>query len=161
MLPVGRIGIRAERGDNRMSRLTKDEQITLMTLWAIFRSPLMIGGDLPSNDDFTLKLLTNREAIQVNQNSTGNRELFARGNQIAWVAEVPSSKDKYLAIFNIGDGSEPVKITVSWEELGLKDRALRVRDLWLGRDLGIFQQETAALVNRHGAQLYRLSSLPE
>ncbi|MBI1782633.1 MAG: glycoside hydrolase family 27 protein, partial [Sphingobacteriales bacterium] len=47
MLPLGHIGIRAERGANRMSHFTKDEQITLMTLWCIFRSPLMFGGDLP------------------------------------------------------------------------------------------------------------------
>lgn len=81
MLPLGRIAIRGERGNDRMSLLTRDEQVTLMTLWAIFRSPLMMGGDLPSNDEFTLKLLTNREVLAVNQQSTKNRELYARGNR--------------------------------------------------------------------------------
>ena len=51
MLPLGQIGIRAERGDPRMSLLTHDEQSTLMTLWSIARSPLMFGGNLPDNDD--------------------------------------------------------------------------------------------------------------
>ncbi len=51
MLPLGRIGIRAERGADRQSLFTRDEQVTLMTLWSISRSPLMFGGDLPSNDD--------------------------------------------------------------------------------------------------------------
>ena len=54
MLPLGRIGIRAERGIDRQSLFTHDEQITLMTLWSIFRAPLMFGGDLPTSDDFTL-----------------------------------------------------------------------------------------------------------
>ena len=47
MLPLGHIGIRAERGEPRDSRLTQAERVTLMTLWVIARSPLMIGGDLP------------------------------------------------------------------------------------------------------------------
>lgn len=67
MLPLGRIGVRAERGDDRRSRFTADEQQTLMSLWAIARSPLMFGGDLPSNDDATLKLITNDEVLAVNQ----------------------------------------------------------------------------------------------
>ena len=57
MLPLGRIGIRAERGDDRMTRFTRDEQRTMVTLWSIARSPLMLGGDLPGNDAFTESLL--------------------------------------------------------------------------------------------------------
>ena len=67
MLPLGHIGIRAERGDPRMSLLTKDEQRTLMTLWSVARSPLMFGGHLPDNDEFTLGLITNDEVLAVNQ----------------------------------------------------------------------------------------------
>ena len=65
MLPLGKIGIRAERGQPRLTGFTKDEQYTLMTLFAIFRSPLMFGGDLPGNDKFTLSLLTNRDVLEV------------------------------------------------------------------------------------------------
>jgi len=61
---------------------------------------LILGGNLPNNDAFTLSLLTNDEAIAVNQNSTGNRELFERAGFRGWVAEVPGSPDKYLAVFN-------------------------------------------------------------
>src|SRR5258708_36468716 len=57
MLPLGHLGIKAERGNDRMSLFSKDEQYTVMTLWCIFKSPLMFGGDLPGNDSFTLSLL--------------------------------------------------------------------------------------------------------
>jgi alpha-galactosidase len=67
MLPLGRTAIRGERGEDRMTNFTEDEQRTLMTLWAIARSPLMYGGDLPSNDAFSLSLMTNQEVIEVNQ----------------------------------------------------------------------------------------------
>jgi len=55
---------------------------------------------MPNNDAFTLALLTNDEVLAVNQSSTGNRQVFSRNNQIAWVADVPDSKDKYVALFN-------------------------------------------------------------
>ena len=88
MLPLGHIGIRAERGDPRMSLLTHDEQLTLMTLWSIARSPLMFGGHLPDNDEFTLELITNDEVLAVNQKASRSKELFTRDNQVAWVADM-------------------------------------------------------------------------
>ena len=160
MLPLGRIGIRAERGNDRMSRLTKDEQITLMTLWCIFRSPLMFGGDLPSNDDFTLSLITNSEVLAVNQNSTDNRELFNRQGHIAWTANVPNSRDKYVALFNTHDSaSESEKteqVRVIFKDIGLETQCA-VRDLWAKKDLGVFSDVFADAIPCHGAGLYRIS----
>ncbi len=56
MLPLGHIAINTP-GHNKFSRysnFTKDEQITMMTLWCIFRSPLMLGAELRDNDKWTL-----------------------------------------------------------------------------------------------------------
>lgn len=155
MLPLGRIAIRGERGNDRMSLLTKDEQVSLMTLWAIFRSPLMMGGDLPSSNEFTRSLLTNREVLLVNQQSAGSHELFRRDNQVAWVADLPRSKDRYLAVFNLGD-DQPSEIKVGLKKLELPAKC-RVRDLWRHQDLGVVRDEIISTVNPHGAQLYRIS----
>jgi len=155
MLPLGRIGIRAERGDDRRTRLTRDEQYSLMSLWCIFRSPLMMGGDLPSNDEFTLALLTNEEALAVNQRSTGNRELFTRGSQIAWIADVPGSESKYLALFNIADDA-PALIEVAFDDLGLSGPCL-VRDLWQKKDLGANEKAFEAIIPVHGGGLFKVS----
>ncbi|MCP5521723.1 MAG: NPCBM/NEW2 domain-containing protein [Verrucomicrobiales bacterium] len=95
MLPLGILDL-----GRRSTRFTPDEQVTLMTLWSIARSPLMHGGDMTKMDESTLALLTNDEVLAVNQDSTGNRPLFHRGNEIAWVAGVPGSTDRYLAVFN-------------------------------------------------------------
>jgi hypothetical protein len=95
MIPFGTIGM------GRKTLFTPQEHYTLMTLWCIARSPLMLGADLTKLDDFTLGLLNNDEVLAVNQNSTNNRQLF-RDDQgrIGWIADVPGSKDKYLALFN-------------------------------------------------------------
>jgi DNA-directed RNA polymerase subunit N (RpoN/RPB10) len=152
MLPLGRLGGPGARNCG----LTKDEQIALMTLWAIFRSPLMFGGDLPGNDEFTLSLITNDEVLAVNRNSTANRPLFTRNDLIAWTADVPGSADKYVAMFNIGKDEEPAEISVVFEDLGLKPKC-GVRDLWTHKDLGEFEKEFTQKIPRHGGGLYRVS----
>ena len=98
MLPLGTLDL-----GRRTTHFTSEEQGTLMTLWSIARSPLMLGADLTKLDPSTLALLTNEEVLAVNQASSQNRPLFERDGLIAWVAEVPGSADKYLALFNARD----------------------------------------------------------
>jgi alpha-galactosidase len=110
MLPLGHIGIRAERGNDRMSLLTHEEQQTLMTLWCISRSPLMVGGDLPTSDEFTLSLLTNDDVLAVNQHATGSHQVTATADQIVWEADGPAGQ-KYVALFNTGETPQTVQIS--------------------------------------------------
>ncbi len=152
MLPIGVL----QMGKNK-THFSQDEQITLLSLWSIARSPLMIGADLTKLDDFTLSLLTNDEVIAVNQHSSNNHELFHRDGFYGWVADVPGSGDKYLALFNTRATSEtnaPVPVKLS--ELGF-DGSSRVRDLWQNKDLGVAANEFAPVINAHGAGLYRVS----
>jgi hypothetical protein len=160
MIPLGHLGVRAERGDDRMAGLTPDEQYTLMTLFAISRSPLMFGGNLPGNDDFTLSLITNKEVLEVNQGSSNNKELFNNNELIAWIADNPKTGGKYLALFNARDPSGPAatdssQISVNLSGLGLKTSCI-IRDLWTGADLGRFRNEFSPYIHYHGAGLYRL-----
>jgi len=155
MLPLGKIGIRAERGDPRMSLLTHDEQITLMTLWSIARSPLMFGGNLPDNDDFTQSLITNDEVLAVNQEGAASRQLFARENQVAWVADAPGTSAKYVAVFNLGDAAEE-QVRINWTDVGLGGTCV-VRDLWARKDIGIIDNGAVFHVKPHAAALYRVA----
>jgi alpha-galactosidase len=155
MLPLGHIGIRAERGDPRMSLLTHDEQTTLMTLWSIARSPLMFGGNLPDNDAFTLSLMTNDEVLATDQKASSSKQLFSNGNQVAWVAELPGSKAKYVAVFNIGD-TETEQVRINWSDLGLPAKCL-VRDLWTHKDGGNAQEGRAFEVKPHASGFYRIT----
>ena len=106
MLPFGHL---KTWESNRNSKFTHDEQYTVMTLWSIARSPLIMGGNMPDNDAFTLALMTNDEVLAVNQKSTNNKQLFAINNntQYAWVADIPGSKDKYVALFNASPAPPP------------------------------------------------------
>jgi len=121
MLPLGVIQMGRAK-----TRFTPDEQVTLMSLWSIARSPLMLGADLTKLDEATLALITNEEVLRVNQASAGNRELFRRDGRFGWIADVPGSKSKYVGLFNTRVGATAVPVKVS--ELGL-GQEVSVRDL--------------------------------
>ena len=153
MLPLGVVSL------GRRTRLTRDEQFTLMSLWSICRSPLIFGGDMTKMDDFTLSLLTNKEVLAVDQSSSGGRQLFNRDGLIAWTADVPNSKDKYVALFNTRNAvsnEAGMKVSLPLKEAGFEGKC-RVRDLWQQKDLGEFENEFAPEINWHGAGLYRVS----
>ncbi len=154
MLPLGKIGIRAERGKPRNSAFTKDEQFTLMTLFAIFRSPLMFGGNLPDNDEFTLSLITNRDVLNVNQFSANNRQLYRQNDLIVWTADNPRKEEKYVAFFNAGELPQ-AEIKVTFDQLGLTGKH-SVKDLWTGKNLGKFTGSFSSVINRHGAGLFKI-----
>jgi hypothetical protein len=120
----------------------------------------MFGGDLPSNDDFTTSLITNKDVLDVNQNSVNGKQLFRENDLMAWTADDPKTGDKYLALFNASDSSDPVpadkeNIKVKFDQLGLTGTHT-VTDLWSGEKLGEFTSEFSRTINRHGAGLYRI-----
>ncbi len=121
MLPMGHI-IRAERGPERMSAFTKDELVTMMTLWSIFRSPMMFGGHLPDTDPFSLSLLQNKEVLGVHQSSSNNRPLFNLNGAVAWTADDPKTGDKYLAVFNAADPAPIFEEKAFWNS-GIVDKS--------------------------------------
>ncbi len=153
MLPLGKLRVTDKNADVH-SKLTPDEQQTVMTLWSIFRSPLIFGGDLPSNDAATLALITNPEVIAVDQHSTGNHQLPPRGNIRVWVANVPGGKDRYVALFNLGEITE--KLVLGWYEIGIQAPNMQLRDLWSRTALGQAAKLRVEL-RPHASALYRLS----
>ena len=159
MLPVGRIALRAERGADRLSRLTLDEQRTMLTLWCVSRSPLMLGCDLPSSPPETLALLTNTDLLDVLNASRNNRELLRDGDLVLWAAESTTSEDRFVAAFNTGEAD--LVRTVPLGDLGVDAGVLpgEAREAWSGDDavLGLKDGLPALEVKlpAHGAKLYR------
>ncbi|WP_244666878.1 alpha-galactosidase [Myceligenerans indicum] len=131
MLPLGRIGLRAERGEPRDDRLTRPERISLLTLWVMARSPLMVGGDLPSSDPDTIALLANTDVLDVHARSTGNRELFREGPLVLWGAEGDDGV-RWAAVFNLGD--EPLDAVLDAGDLDFPPGGT-VRELWSGEQV--------------------------
>jgi len=156
MLPLGLLEL-----GKRRTRVTPDEQTTLLTLWSIARSPLIMGGDLRQLDDATCTLLTNDEVLAANQTSRGNREVFCEGGQAAWTGEEAHTGDHYVALFNLRDTTPAVtasRVPISLAQLGIGG-VVRVRDLWRRRAAGTARHRFAPSIPCHGAGLYRLSNI--
>jgi len=151
MLPLGYLGPAPGWGQPRYTRLTHDEQRTFVTLWCIFPSPLMVGGDLPKADAWTISLITNPEVIAVDQHSTGNHPVISTDKTVVWVAESGKAGGRYLAIFNLDDASQNVQY--SWKDLGLPDGKHKVRDLWKRKNLAS-EKSVSVTLPPHGSVLY-------
>lgn len=159
MLPLGRICIRAvDQGNgDRMTRFTHEEQRTMMTLWCIFRSPLMFGGELRSNDQWTLDLITNRDVLEMHRCSHGAHPIARNGksgHHYIWVSYHDNGKDVYVALFS--HENIPCKMEATFERMGLSG-SYHVRELWDGTDLGVVTGSIVAEIPAHGVQLYRLT----
>jgi hypothetical protein len=151
MLAIGQLKPAPGWGEPRATRLTKDEQRTLLTLWSIFRSPLIMGGNLLLSDEWTKLLLTNPEVIGVDQHSKGNQAIETTANSAVWTAEPEAAKGHYLAVFNRSDAPQTLHYT--WKQLGLTEHEYSVRDLWEQKELGRKASIDNALPP-HGAALY-------
>jgi hypothetical protein len=152
MIPFGHICQRnCDVKPDRWTRFTADEQIALMSLWALTPSPLMLGMNLPDNDPWTTALLSNPEALAVNQDALGRAARRMFGPPVpaeTWLKELADGSCA-AGFFNRTD--QPVKLEVPWRHLGYGLRP-QVRDLWLRRDLDRQEYFTAELP-AHGAML--------
>jgi hypothetical protein len=158
MIPFGHLSIRCwTNSKEHQTRFTHDEQRTLMSLWALVPSPLMLGMNLPDNDAWTLSLLTNDEVIAVNQDPLGKsaRRVSAAGQSPeVWVKELANGS---LAVGFFNRTEQPVEANFAWRELGFV-AAPRIRDLWAHKDLGEQESFTAQLPP-HGCMLLQVTAI--
>ena len=156
MLPLGHFGPNAGEGEVRDTKFTRDEQITLMSLWSVFRSPLMMGGYLPSMDKWTTSLLTNPEVIALDQHSRDNHPVVSTEKAIVWTARPESGDDYYVAVFNVSEAEQALHY--EWKDLGLANGNYHLRDLWGGSN----KRKAASLdvtLRPHASALYRVAAV--
>lgn len=152
MLPVG--AIRQDYGAENRTNFTPDEEKTMMTLWSIFRSPLMIGGELTKLDEGTLSRLTNAEILGMCRNSRHAHQVWRRktdgGELVLWTA-VSAEGGQYAAVFNLGDETCSVSVPLTDIEIYAP---VKSRELWTGEEA---ETDTiSAELPAHGAAAFLL-----
>lgn len=154
MLPIGHIGIRNyDNGGDRYTNFTKDEQLTMLSLWCIFRSPLMVGCELNDNDEFTLSLLTNKDLIEMLKNTHSSHQVLRTSHEVVWTS-THLNGDRYLALFNISD--EVREITFPLHKIYLPNTC-HYLDIWT-KEQGIINDVVKRTINPHGVCLLRLTT---
>ncbi|MDZ7725409.1 MAG: hypothetical protein U5R06_21960 [candidate division KSB1 bacterium] len=154
MLPLGQLKVHIPE-ERRETHFTLEEQKSIMTLWCMARSPLMWGGDFLTSSKETFDLLRNSAVLEVQKNSENNRQIYhgysgeVPGQRI-WFADIPDSRNHYLALFNVTD--EPQTVTFEFLE-----GRYQVQDLWTDTDLGVYSESFTRELPAHGSGLYRMS----
>ena len=153
ILPLGKLCIDGSyMGDmGRDSGFTKEEQKTMMTLWAVFRSPLFFGGELRLTDNYTLSLVTNPEVINVNQNSEKPLFVYNKGGIAVWQTKIENCTA--VAVFNLSDEEKHYKL--SFSDLGLEN-VRAVRDLWARKDIPKCENDVAVSLKPHSSEFFEI-----
>ncbi len=155
MLPVGHLSVRHRSvGPDRFTRLTRDEQLTHISLWCLLPSPLMLGMNLPENDDWTTAIISNPEVLAVDQDSLGKPAQQVVNAKVPAQTWMRPLTDGSVAVGFFNRTGQPLKIDVLWRDLGLRSTP-KVRDLWLRKDLGR-EKNFSAELPPHGCMLLRV-----
>lgn len=155
MLPLGKVG--QGFGEERNSNFTKDEQMTMMTLWCMFRSPLMIGAEMTKMDDFTLSLLTNEALLGLMGEACKGTQILRNETEAIWKNKNEATGTLTVALFNLSE--EEKEITVSFEKLQENldgTKSYQLKDLWNKSEFQSGIGDIAAVVPKHGVKVYHL-----
>ncbi len=153
ILPLGKLCIDGSyMGDmGRDSGFTKEEQKTMITLWAVFRSPLFFGGELRLTDNYTLSLVTNPEVINVNQNSEKPLFVYNKGGIAVWQTKIENCTA--VAVFNLSDEEKHYKL--SFSDLGIEN-VRAVRDLWARKDIPKCENDVTVSLKPHSSEFFEI-----
>jgi alpha-galactosidase len=117
------------KGFNRLSEFTKDQMYTFITLRALSASPLMMGGDLPTLDDFSLKLITDKEMLACNQNGVMGSLVYEKDGIEIWKTPNKNGKGGWIGIFN--RNKELKSVSLKHENLGKEiSKSTKLFDVW-------------------------------
>lgn len=153
MLPLGYIG--KGFGKERYTSFSKEEQITMMTLWCIFGSPLMLGANLTKLDDWTKKLITKEKVLRLHSNSHHARQIRRTDSQAVWFSKDTIESLSYLAVFNLGESEQNIKVSAN--DLGLDCFQEKLcEELWSENSFVLSDRTLEANILSHGAKLYRI-----
>lgn len=149
MLPVGHLG--KGFGGERQTNFSREEQKTMMTLWCLFGSPLMIGAELTKLDESTLELLTNRKVLEMLTPDCRPRQLCLDDRKAIWKAYNEKTGSRYVALFNLGE--EEAELSVESEAAGIGSGD-SLTELWTGEQAAVTGGVLRTKVPAHGCVVY-------
>ena len=155
MLPLGKLG--KGFGNEWETRFTKEEQKTMMTLWCMFRSPLMIGAELTLLDDWTLSLLTNKDVLDLMKEECRGTQLVRTDKKVIWKNKDKSTGKVCVALFNISDEDTLISVNLTDLEEGYEaGENKNLYELWDKKKVAVTNGKIEADVPAHGVKVYRV-----
>lgn len=170
------------------NRLTATESKSMFSLWCTLAAPLLAGNDLRKMNSTIRDILTNKEAIMVNQDPRGlTGNLVARDEDDSWQVwakplipgpaykrlkpltpapfqkrQKPQERQGYesrVAVVLLNRSDKDQDITVKWSDIGLPPKPAQVRDLWKHRNVGVFENSFTATVKPHDVVMVTIATV--
>lgn len=148
MIPVGKLG----RGfaDERQTYFTKEEQKTMMTLWCLFRSPLMIGAKLTDMDEDTQHLLTNEKLLKLHREGSYPGLIEMDAEHAVWGIYSEGGALLGIGVFNFLDKERELEVNLpdSWER--------KIEEIWSGEQIFVESKKLRVQVLGHGVKVFNM-----
>jgi alpha-galactosidase len=146
--------------------MTENEDRAHFSMWCMLAAPLISGNDLRNMPKQTLKILTNKDAIVVDQDSLGVEgfQYSSDGVLEVWFKPLVDG-DRAMCMLN--RSTRPQKVRFDWKKEKVSDdfskketrfdtTAYRVRDLWTKKDLGTTEETLNAELPGHDVLMLQL-----
>lgn len=156
MLTVGMYSEGNVGGDGR--GCTDTEYKTEFALWCMFGAPLMLGCDVRKINDVTLKLVTNKNLIRINQDEEARPPFscFEANNGLRRVfVKVLSDNEFAIMFLNLCDGRERPFLIL--EDMGIPvatGKGLHLTDAFTGEDAGVVHEYMEQWLEPHDCAVY-------
>ena len=135
--------------------MTTEEDKTHFGMWCIMSSPLLIGCNLTNIKSTTLNLLKNKELIALNQDPLCLQAYLVAKTDGCYIlvkdVETLLGTKRAFAVYNPNDEAKSVQ--VGFADLDLSG-TVRLRDVFLKKDLGEFTAQYEVTVPAHGTRIY-------
>ncbi|MBN1763894.1 MAG: glycoside hydrolase family 27 protein [Sedimentisphaerales bacterium] len=147
--------------------MSVNEDRAHFTMWCILAAPLIAGNDLRNMSPETIAILTDPEAIAVNQDALGIQgyRAWAKDDLEVWFK--PLSNDEWAVCF-LNRSKEEKTVKFEWDdneqsdsfskrELDFEKTTCTIRDLWQKKDIGKTDKDFKATLPSHDVILLKLT----
>ncbi|KAL8552325.1 hypothetical protein ACS0TY_001137 [Phlomoides rotata] len=138
--------------------MTYEEYQAHFSIWALMKAPLLVGCDVRNMTAETYEILTNEEAIAVNQDPLGvqGRKVDTQGPDGCYqIWAGPLTGQRFVvALWN--RCSERATITAKWDTIGLESStSYSVKDLWKHDYVSLNSMTSfSAEIESHACKMY-------
>ena len=140
------------------SGLTFAESRAHFSLWCLLAAPLIAGNDIRHMSPDILAIMTDKDAIAIDQDSLGKEgwRFRAETGREIWVRELSGGT---WAVCVLNTGAAAADLTTNWSTMSMLNGEYTVRDVWAKKDLGTTRSAPVRTdrVESHDVMLFRLT----
>lgn len=136
--------------------LSLTESRAHFSMWCMLAAPLMAGNDLRKMTPEVLAILTNKEALAIDQDPLGKQGyqyMNHPGKQI-WVKEL---SDGNWAICYLNTSDDKMTIRINWAHYGFLTGEYAMRDLWKMKDIGTTAKNLDVVIDSRDVLFLKLT----